>query len=490
MLNRLRRDERGIALITALLVTFVVVLLSITVVNLSIHNVEQSGYDRKRVQSVNASEAGVDYVWNKIEQTAPENLSWNATTHAGTYAGSLGTGPGTASFNATVTYFDANQVQMTTQPSQTNPPSYALITSQGTTNGTVVRKVQSYVKLTPIRQAIQSAVLINSGAAFANNFTINGDQGNDGDVHIENGDLTIQNQPNIYGNVYVSNGSLSIKNNNTIHGNAWAWSTVDVQNPASILGYARSSNAGITGNGNVGGDATAGTTIAASLKVSGSRYPNSPTTQHPPAVSFPLVCWDTTGSCTGVRPIYETQDIKNNTTGATEPDGIADWTIKSFTDCASAKTYLETGTIPVDTVVRINAVCNLQIDNNESVNFNGNLVIFTNGSITLSQQNNWNGRNNNTLAFIVNYQTIFPGSCSSAYNITTSNYSNFNNVYVSFYSPCTVTIQNLNSFSGQILGQTVNLANNFTLNYKPVLLPGVGKIIGFQQDVVYVREVA
>jgi Tfp pilus assembly protein PilX len=501
MLARLHREERGVALIIALLVTLVIAALALTVVQLSIHNVDQSNYDRKRVQSVNASEAGVDYTWNAIEQTSPELLPWSSTSHTGTYTGTLGTGPGTASFNTTVTYFNASQVQMTTQPSQTNPPAYALITSRGTTNGTVTRTVQSYVKLTPIRQAIQSAITINNSATFSNNFTINGDQGTDGDVHIESGDLTIQNQPNIFGSVYVSNGSLTIKNNNTIHGNAWAWNTIDLQNSTgAILGYGRSSQLDIRGSGSIGGDATAGTSIASGLHISGSRYPNSPTTQHPPSVSFPLVCWDSTGSCTGVRTFYETQDYKNNATGAgtatsPQPDGVADWTIVNFypvgglTACDQAKTFLEGSTIAVDTAVRINEVCDLRINNNESVNFNGNLVIFTNGSITLNQQNNWNGQNGNALGFIVNYQTIFPTSCSSAYNITTSNYSNFNNVYVSFYSPCTVTINNLNSFSGQILGQNVVLANNFTLNYKPVLLPGVGKIIGFQQDVVYVREV-
>jgi hypothetical protein len=445
---------------------------------------------------VNSSEAGVDFVWNKIEQTAPELLSWNGSTKLGTYSGSLDTGPGTASFSATVQYFDSTQTAMTTQPSQTNPPSYALITSQGTTNGSVVRKVQSYVKLSPIRGGVQSAVLINSGASFSNNFTINGDQGNDGDVHVENGDLTITNQPNIYGSVYVSNGALSMRNNITVHGNAWAWGNMDLQNPAAVLGYARSSQSSLTSNGTIGGDATAGTTIAASLQVSGSTYPNSPTTSHPPAVSFPLVCWDATGSCSpGVGAEYQNVDAKNNSTGASGPDGVPDWTIVNFsglTACALAKIYLTTVTISVDTVVRINTVCNLDIGNNNTINFTKDLVIFTNGSITMTNQTNWNGTTAHKLGFVVNYQSTFPGTCTpgTSYDITTSNNSNFNDAYVSFYSPCTITINNQNAFSGQVLGQTVNITNNATINYKPVLLPGIGKITGFQQDVVYEREVA
>jgi Tfp pilus assembly protein PilX len=485
MLIRIRSDERGVAMITALMITFVVASLALVVINLSIHNVTQSNYDRKRVQSVNAAEAGVDYTWSAIEQTAPDQLPWTPASHSSSFTGTLGTGPGSASFTSTVQYFDSTQTAITTQPSQTNVPAYAEITSVGQTNSTVPRTLQSFVKLTPIRQGIQAAVLINSSASFANNFTINGDQGNDGDVHIENGNLTISNQPNIYGSVYVSNGTMTLQNGITVHGNAWSWGSMSVQNPAAILGYGRSSSSSISSNGSIGGDATAGTTIAASLHVSGSSYPNSPTTAHPPAVSFPLVCWDTAGSCTGSGNEY--------TADRNPADGQPDYNVVNFSDCVTARTYLvgTTAATPIsgNTVVRINAVCDLSILNNDKIYFNGNLVIFTNGSITMNNQNNWNGQNNNALAFIVNYQTIFPASCSSSYNITTSNNSNFNNVYVSFYSPCTITIANQNAFTGQVMGQTVNITNNTTINYKPVQIPGIGKIVGFQQDVVYEREI-
>src|SRR5919198_3580178 len=212
MLTRIKREESGVALITALLVTMIVASLALLVVQLSIHNVGASNYDRKRVQSVNAGEAGVDATWNTLGQTQPQNLPWDAASHTSTFTGTLGTGPGTASYTSTVAYYDANQTQILTQPSQGNVPAYAEITSRGTTNGTVTRTMQSFVKLTAIRSGVQSAVLINSGATFSNNFTINGDQGNDGDVHIENGNLSITNLPNIYGSVYVSGTGCTTAN--------------------------------------------------------------------------------------------------------------------------------------------------------------------------------------------------------------------------------------------------------------------------------------
>jgi len=187
MLIRIRSDERGVAMITALMVTFIIAALALAVVQLSIHNVDASNYDRKRVQSVNASEAGIDYTWNLIEQSSPDTLAtaYDTTTHQATYTGTLGTGPGTAHFTSVVRYYDASSALMTTAPTQSSYPSYALITSSGTTNAGVARTVQSYVKLSPIRQGIQSAVLMNSSASFVNNFTINGDVGNDGDIALD-----------------------------------------------------------------------------------------------------------------------------------------------------------------------------------------------------------------------------------------------------------------------------------------------------------------
>jgi Tfp pilus assembly protein PilX len=70
MIRQLRRghaDERGIAVITAMLVSVVVVILGITSVAVAIHNSEASSYDRRRVQGVAASEAGL-----------PMGLPWGA----------------------------------------------------------------------------------------------------------------------------------------------------------------------------------------------------------------------------------------------------------------------------------------------------------------------------------------------------------------------------------------------------------------------------
>ena len=49
-------------MVIAMLVVFVVVLLSIVVLDMSVHNTGQAAYDRKRVTSIAAAEAGATAV--------------------------------------------------------------------------------------------------------------------------------------------------------------------------------------------------------------------------------------------------------------------------------------------------------------------------------------------------------------------------------------------------------------------------------------------
>src|SRR3954464_15684636 len=55
-----RRDEQGIAMVTAILVTAVVLILSVTAAAVSIHNTDQSGMDKRRTEVIAAADAGLD----------------------------------------------------------------------------------------------------------------------------------------------------------------------------------------------------------------------------------------------------------------------------------------------------------------------------------------------------------------------------------------------------------------------------------------------
>ena len=77
MFSRLRDEEHGVAMIMALAVSFIVLLLSTVVIAQSIHSLESSGYDRERLLSVNAAEAGTNYWYAFLETTPPGTMATN-----------------------------------------------------------------------------------------------------------------------------------------------------------------------------------------------------------------------------------------------------------------------------------------------------------------------------------------------------------------------------------------------------------------------------
>lgn len=469
-LSRLHRDEGGVAMVIAMMVVFVVVLLSIVVLDMSIHNTGQAAYDRKRVTSIGAAEAGINRAWNLVQFTEPESLPCGSSL-----IDSLGSQPGPATFTVDFTWYQADGTALTGCPAQDNLPGAALITAVGETNNDVPRTMQTYVTLTPNYGGFGSAILAITDTTLETSPTILGQNGNDGNIYVTDGDLIIENSMNVYGNVYVHDGGVHMGNNSQISGELWANGSITINNPASIGTNVISSTGQIDTEtdpgGSIGGFAMAGTTIEEPpLVISGTTYEYSPQGP-PPTVEFPKLCQDAiTGVCDAM------------------PWTTSGYTVTTFTDCDAAHTYLTTGTLTGDQAVWIPTVCQLRIGNNETVNFTENLAIVTNGSIFHENRNTWNGVSGKKLQFIVNYRTGL--DCSSGnYDLTTGNLSRFNNASVLFYSPCTVTLNNLNGFTGQVLGTNVDIRNNFTLAYQPVLPPGLGNVDGFNQNVVYIREV-
>jgi Tfp pilus assembly protein PilX len=464
-LSKLHHEEDGVAMVIAMMVVFVVVLLSIVIFDLSIHNTQQAAYDRKRVTSVAAAESGIDRAWNLVQFTAPEDLPC-------TESASLGTAPGPAGYDITYTWYDAADAEMPCTgagaPSQEDLPSSVLVTSVGETIDSVPRTMQAYMTLEPTYGGFDAAIISVQNTIFNNNFTVTGGTSNNGDIYITNGNLTVTNTPTIYGNVYVPNGGVTSTNNNQIIGNLWANGSISINSPASVTGDVTSSTGTLAGTGAIGGDARAGSTIAGSLAVGGSEYPSSPQGP-PPSKALPLLCNDAIPGVCSALPW----------TG---------YTRTTVTTCAAAQAFLDA--VPSgDQLLWIPSGCaDLAIGNNDVINFTGSLAIVTNGKITMANRNDWNGAIGKNLYFISNYRSGLD-CVSGAYNVTTGNNSNFLNASTMFYSPCTVTLNNQNDFTGQVMANTVVINNHFTLNATPVLVPGAGDVAGFDQSIVYLREV-
>jgi Tfp pilus assembly protein PilX len=467
LLDRLN-DERGMALIVSLMVAFVILMLSSVVVAQSIHSLDASGYDRERLTSYNAAEAGVNAWWEDLQTVALASLSCSAK------AGVMNTAPNEAQYSAAATFYAADAATTMTCPfTSANPPSYVKILSTGSSEGEAAREVEAFGKLTPVRTGFGAAIMAVNGTTFSNSFTVYGSGGNNGDVYILNGNLNITNSPTIYGNVYVPAGSATFANNSEIKGDLWANGTVSLSNPAVVSGNAKSTAGNISGSGTVTGNATAlGTTTVST--VGGSRYP---------------------GTNPGAVPTQTFPQITNATTAWTS----AGYTLVSFTGasaCTNAYNYIHntgSGTWATsgltNIVVQISATCIFSNGNNDTIAIRGNLAVVSDGSFAFSQQSHWNGTSApiKNVYFISGYTAA---ACTGTKNITVGNNTNFDaftNVF--FYTPCTATMNNTNNFSGQVLAANVTIGNQFTMTFQPVLVPGQGTVTGFSQDLAYIREV-
>jgi Tfp pilus assembly protein PilX len=479
MPTRLHRDERGVAMIASLAVAFVVLTLATVVVSQSIHSIETSGYERERLLSINAAEAGTNR-WYAYLQTTP---TVNMSTHAGCDAATgkltlsevVQSGPAAAAFNAVATFYaaDGTTTMSCATFNDTTFPSFAKIRSTGTINGAPNRTIETYVRLTPNFGGFGAAIMAINGTTITNSFTINGNSGNDGDIYILNGDFRVTNSMTLSGNVYVPNGTAQLENTATVKGNVWANGNVTLQNGATIQGDALSTSGDISGSGTINDDATAGGTVnPAGLSIggivtSGVQMPAVPT-QTFPQITANTAPWIASG--------YTLVDLSTASGG---------------TLCAKARDWIKNrwaGSGVTNALIRINTTCTFSNNNNDTFSIPGHLAILSDGGFAFSQQSDWNGTSGTikNIHFISVYSTTCSGTQK---DISVGNNTNFNSfTNVSFYTPCRATMSNTNAFSGQVLSKDVSIGNNFTMTYKPVLVPGITGVTGFKQDISYIHE--
>jgi cytoskeletal protein CcmA (bactofilin family) len=453
--------EDGFAMITAILVSLVVLSLSLVVFNLAIHNSNQSAFDRDRVQAIHAAEAGLDNYLSALvtNPTPPCNSSLD-----------LGSTP--------VQHYDVSILLYSTWP-PTGPgecpllsgePEGALVIAKGSALGGPAganRSMETAVRLTPIFGGLNQAIFSDDELNLQNKLDINGNIGNDGDVYT-NGNFSLRNNTVISGSVYAQ-GYAQI-NQGVVKKDVWANDYVDLKS-ISVLGNVTSSTSSISlQNSHVYGDAKAGTTITIgpSSQIDGAKTSNSPSGP-PPEIPLPHVEY------------VESEWTKPENGG---------YIINNFSDCALAKTFISAGPVG-NHVVRISPTCALSWGGS-NLNLNGNMAIITDGSFTLSQQNNWNGIGDKHTLFIIR-PWVDGLQCSprpSPYDFSVSNNTSFNNLQVFIYSQCTIDFGNNNSggFDGQIIGGQVNITNQMVVNFKPITVPGFNRI-GYRSDVSYLREI-
>jgi hypothetical protein len=473
-------EERGVAMITALLVSMVVLTISVTVIALSMHNSSISANDRKRIQAVDAAEAGIDAWFSGLTQVNKGDMC-----DAAAWDGTLPSIPG-ASYDVSITLYSTWPPQTGTEiacpgPGQPLPvpPLGALVVSKGTAVAatspvSVSRTMQTEVRLTPIYGGFNKAIFSDTQLNMQNKLTLNGYQANDGDIYT-NGNLTLNNNTTIAGTAYAQ-GYADIAQG-IVKQDVWAGSYVTLSNGIEVFGNGTSSTSsiGLSSNSTIDGNAKAGTTISGGT-IKGTKTANSPSGP-PPQTALPKLTFDQ-------------QSWVN--------DG---YTVSTFATCALAKAFIDSGPTGKN-VVRITPTCaagGLSWGNNSTVNVKGDLAIFVDGgtaatgAISTVNQTNWNAVGGAwTVYFVVPYRQGLNCTKPSPYDISVSNNTGFNNgLKVFVYSQCNVDFgnNNANGVNGQIIGGTVTITNQMTLNYVPILVPGFN-LLGYNVQPSYVREIA
>ena len=485
-LHRHLHREDGVAMIVALMVAFVVLMLSGIVVAQSIHSLDSSGYDRQRLLSVNAAEAGTNTWYQHLQTTPIVSLAADCTIPPQ----DIDTGPSVATFEASATFYaaDGATVMDCSTFSDTTYPSYALISSTGTVADQTPRTIETLMRLTPNYGGFGAAILANGPTSFGNNFDIYGSSGNDGDVYVLNGDLTISaGIPSIQGNVYVPYGDAQLDANLTIWGNLWARDDVVIENPSVVKGSVLSELGSISGSpgGLIEGAAAALGDIDQSggLTINGSvsaftEVPVTPT-QIFPEIGYVPLNWTGAGYTLCGPSCYAASAGANN--------------------CIKARTWITSWAAladPPPVVVNITggSACTFRTPTPTTTYLiKDDLAIISDWGFDLGNRTNWYGSGQpvKQLHFISTAPAVSCPTSGLATNkdISVGNNQNFDAyVNVLFYTPCTATLRNSNAFSGQVMATNVSIENNFKMNYKPVLVPGVTGITGFKQDIAYIHE--
>lgn len=451
------RDEEGVALITALLLSMVIVTIGTTAVGLAIHNSEQGTYDRRRVQGVAAAEAGLNRYFHHLQDASVDTFQCSIQQ-------SLGTTP-VASFTASVTFYDAASNALPCPlSSAAADPAAALITSVGTSGaGAPARTMQAYVNLIPVVGGAlgDHAVFSEGTPQFNSNVQVIGTHTNDANVYT-NGSLEVKSNSVVHGNLYVQ-GNVVLDSNAEVRRSVWAGGSVQMNSNSRVLEDVTSSTSSISldRNAHVYGDARAGTsiTVGSNAAIDGLQVPNAPS-DLPPQEAFPTFTFD-----------------------------AADWIeagyqVQTFTDCAAAKSAIG-GLTAGDWVIRIEASCLLSWETNEAVTVRGNLAIISDGGLLLNSNSRIQSDGAPHDLFLI-FGLGLVNPCDIEFRSNSSIGSDLNTL---IYTPCRV-IQNSNSFvvQGQIFGGAVSFNSNSSLTYRQISVPGVSSG-SFEEDIVYIREV-
>jgi len=457
--RRETRQENGIAMITVLLASMVVVGLSLTAVQLSQHGLTSTSSDRKRIQAADAAEAGLDVTLAALQANPYPTIPCTLT-------GTLSDVPTTASYTVAINYYDTFPpagAPLTCSGGLSAQPAAAELVSTGDTQAVVglKRQMDALIKLTPVPgsgSGFNRAIFSDQGPHLNNTLTINGYSGQDGDIY-SNGNVICDNAATVHGSIYTQ-GTVQLNNACTITVDVYAKENLTTSNSTSIGHDAISSQGNIAlGNtSTVAHDATAKGTNTGGT-VTGQRRSNQTGIPDPPTASMPTLNWDAAAWTSG---------------GFTVVD--------EGTNCTQAHNDIATmSTATVNKVYRIHGSCKMTWGNNETVTLARDLAVVADGGFywnnSFKVKSSVDGVAHKVSWIVPSDAVTVSSPCGSVDNGPHDMYSENSNsstsdITVFFYTPCNITMNNAISGGGQIYAGRVTVNNAFSLSYVPVEIPG------------------
>lgn len=445
--GRTRRDERGMAVVTALLLTLVVFATGAMWAQQAVHQTEGSGTERSREQALAAAEAALNAAMSRLGQdkTCPTGQTWQQGTLAGVGDWEY-TFPGVG---------DARYVDCT------NPNEYRryIIAKGWSPNKTAARaqkrQLEQQVDLVATDGFRYALFASTGGITGANQITVRGD------VYSRSA-VTIANNSTITGSL-TSRGAITLNNSTLVTGNVWANGAVDVNtsgNGSGVGGDVLTSVGNVNVVSRVGGNVQAAGSITGSGTVVGTKTPNSPASP-PPVLDIPTFTW---ASSNYTSPTIWSPPTYSSPASSFQSYFNANDTsfggVHRITTCGAP--YAAYDCTPATGAVSFNEKWNMSADT----------TIVSDGTITLSRDINTGTGN---LVVVSNYPGTPCTTPSAACNavILSNNWSIPSSVKVLIFAQngC-VDVSNLKTFVGAIYARCIDLDNNFDLTYSPVAPPG------------------
>jgi hypothetical protein len=163
----------------------------------------------------------------------------------------------------------------------------------------------------------------------------------------------------------------------------------------------------------------------------------------------------------------------------------AGYTIRTFSSCSAAQSFLLDPGDNSKYVVRITPACNLSVNNKVTMNVRNDIAVITDGDVNVTNKINFVSADG---AFHTVYWIVPNGvGCG---NINFNNAVGESHVRMFLYTPCNVTWTNSTGLIGQVFGNNVSATNSFNMSYYPITVPGYSGTPGFNVDIAYIREVS